>query len=385
MWNKQNRLKMKRIDVHHHIIPEEYVERLSGIGITESYGIPFPKWNPDKSLAFMKKVGINVAVMSISTPGIYFEDDEFSRDLARMCNTHMAEVKKKHPGKFGGFASVSLPDVQGAVDELRYALDELQLEGVCLFTNYRGKYLGDDIFEDFFKELNERKAVVFVHPTDPSGAYDPKLGIPNAIIEAPFETTRAVTNLIYTGATDRYPSVRYILSHGGGTIPYIGWRLALVKYVQKNKKPPILKSMYEFLVKGGPEAGLQVLRDMYYDTATTTSPYALKAMQEFVGAGRIVFGSDFPFDKIAPIVAKNLRKYTNFSEEELEAIDYGNCFDLFPQSFLLSHLDSNKEKQELAPLFSSSIVFRLYLILDNFEALPYCSCSSSSWPFCEDC
>lgn len=321
---------MKRIDVHHHIIPEEYVKRLAGIGITESYGIPFPKWNSDKSLAFMKKVGIDVAVLSVSTPGVYFEDDAFSRELARTCNAHMAEVKDRHPGRFGGFASVPLPDIEGAVEELRYALDDLQLDGVCLFTNYEGKYLGDEIFEDFFKELNERRAVVFIHPTDPAEAYDPKLGIPNAIIEAPFETTRAVTNLIYTGVTDRYPGIRYILSHGGGTIPYIGWRLALVKYIQKNKKPPVLKSLYEFLIKGGPEAGLEILRSMYYDTATTTSSYALKAMQEFVGARRIVFGSDFPFDKVAPIVARNLRKYTDFSEEDFEAINYKNCLELFP-------------------------------------------------------
>lgn len=321
----------RRIDVHHHILPPEYVLKLKEIGVTEAYGIPFPEWGPEKSMAFMKKVGIATAITSISTPGVYFRDDEFSRDLARSCNEYMAELKHKYPGKFGGFASIPLPDVKGALDELKYALDELKLDGVCLLTHYKGKYLGNHEFDEFFKELNRRKAVVYIHPTDPAGQYDPELGMSNALIEAPFETTRAVTNLIYTGSTDRYPDICYILSHGGGTIPYLAWRVALVKYAQENKKPPLLKSLYDFIIRGNPESGLKILRSMYYDTALTSSPYALKALQEFVGPSRIVFGSDYPFAKLAPIVAKNLRKYTDFSDEDFETVDYKNCLELFPR------------------------------------------------------
>jgi len=323
-------IKIKRIDVHHHILPPEYISMLAKIGITGSLGQPFPKWSPEKSKSFMSKLNINTAITSISSPGVYFKNDAFSRELARVCNEYMAELKHKYIGKFGGFASIPLPDVKGALDELKYALDDLKLDGVCLMTHYKGKYLGNKEFEEVFKELNQRKSVVFIHPTDPVGAYDPKLGISNALIEAPFETTRAVTNLIYTGTTDRYADIRYILSHGGGTIPYLAWRIALIKYAQENKKLQILKSLYDLIIKGGPESGLKILKNMYYDTALTSSPYALKALQELVGPLRIVFGSDFPFAKVAPIVAKNLRKYNDFSEEEFMAIDNKNCLELFP-------------------------------------------------------
>lgn len=318
--------------MHHHIAPKEYVKKLASIGITESYGQPFPKWTPEKSLALMKKLGIDIAIMSISTPGVSFKDDKFSKDFARLCNEYMAEVKKNFPGKFGGFASVPLPYVQSAIEELRYALDELNLDGVCLFTHYNGKYLGDKAFDEFFRELNKRKVVVYIHPTDPIGQYDPKLEIANSLIEAPFETTRAVTNLIHTGTTDRYPDIKFILSHGGGTIPYLAWRIALSKYVKKETRPSALRMIYDFVIEGGPESGLNILRNMYYDTALTSSPYALKAMQEFVGASQIVFGSDLPFsEKVAPLTVKDLKKYADFSEEDREAIYYKNCLKLFPQ------------------------------------------------------
>jgi len=322
---------MQKIDVHHHITPKFYTKKLESIGITESYGQPFPKWTPETSLAFMKKLGVDIAVISISTPGVTLKDDSFSKDIARYCNDYMAKVKKEYPGKFGGFASIPLLNTQDAIYELKYALDELKLDGIGLLTHYKGRYLGDSFFDDFFAELNKRKAVVFIHPTDPVGQYDPNLEIANSLIEAPFETTRAVTNLIFTGATDRFPDIKYILSHGGGTIPYLAWRIALSKYVKKESRPSILRMIYDFVIDGGPETGLKILKEMYYDTALTSRPYALKAMQEFVGSSQIVFGSDLPFaQKVAPMVAKDLEKYEGFTDEELNAVEYENCLKLLP-------------------------------------------------------
>lgn len=324
--------KMEKIDVHHHITPGEYVNKLSSIGITESYGQPFPKWTPETSLSFMKKLGIDAAVMSISTPGICLKDDQFAKSLARTCNDYMAEVKKNYPGRFGGFATIPLANIPDAIEELNYAMDGLNLDGVGLFTHYNGKYLGDPAFEDFFVELNKRKAVVYIHPTDPIGQYDPNLEIANSLIEAPFETTRAVTNLIHSGTTKRHPDVRYILSHGGGTVPYLAWRIALSMYVKKEARPSVLRMIYDFMIEGGPVSGLKVLRNMYYDTALSSSPYALRAMQELVGSSHIVFGTDLPFsEKVAPLAVKDLKKYPGFSEEDFKAIDYKNCHRLFPQ------------------------------------------------------
>lgn len=327
--------KAQRIDVHHHILPEEYVKKLQSIGITESYGQVLPRWNPKTSLNFMKKLDIQTVIMSVSTPGVYFQnykDNEFSRELARFCNEYMAEVKQKYPGRFGGFATIPMLDIKSALEELKYALDKLKLDGVCLLTNYQGKYLGDKAFDKFFDELHCRKVVVFIHPTDPVGVYDPKLEIVNSLIEAPFETTRAVTNLIHSNTTDRCPDIKYILSHGGGTIPYLGWRIALSKYSNKEIRPSILRMLYDFLIKGSPDSGLKILKNMYYDTAVTASPYALKAMQEFVGSLKIVFGSDLPFsEKVAAMITKDLEKYEGFTKKDFEAIDHRNCFELFPQ------------------------------------------------------
>ena len=322
--------KMK-IDVQHHIVPQFYVDELTSIGITEAFGVPFPEWSPDISLRFMKKVGIEVAVLSISSPGVCFRDEEFSQDLARRCNEVMAETKRLHPGRFGGFAAVPLEYPEASLEEIRYALDDLNLDGVGLLSQYKGKYLGDERFDPVMAELNSRKAVVYIHPADPADAYDPKLGIPNALIEVTFETTRTVANLMYNGTTDRYPDIRFILAHGGGTIPFLAWRMALIQYGQKGKKTPILRTLYDLMVKSAPETGLYIIRKMYVDTGLTSGPSALKALKEFPGPSRIVFGSDFPFAKVAPIVAKNLSKDGDFTDAELESIYNGNCQKLFPQ------------------------------------------------------
>lgn len=316
--------------MHHHIVPEFYVERLESIGITESYGQPFPKWSPADSLSFMKKMEISTAMMSISTPGVSFADAGFSAELARTSNEYMATVKEEHPGRFGGFISVPSPNTRRAVEEVAYGFDRLHLDGVCLFTHYDGKYLGDGSFEELFCELNRRKAVVFVHPTDPAQQYDPKLKMRNSLIEAPFETTRAIANLMFTGALNTYTDITYILSHGGGTIPFLAWRVALNEYLQEDKKPPVFKSIYDFLIKGGPVSGLKLLQAMFYDTALTTSPYALRALQEFVGSKRIVFGTDYPFGaKFAPMLAKDLMQFDGFAAEDQANIARRNSAEVF--------------------------------------------------------
>jgi predicted TIM-barrel fold metal-dependent hydrolase len=322
---------MKKIDVHHHITPKFYLQELESIGITESFNQAFPKWTPEKSFSYMKKFEIDTAIVSISTPGVSLYNDTFSRKLARACNEYMAELKTKYPNKFGGFAAIPLSYPRVAMEELIYALDVLKLDGVGLFTHYDGTYLGDPKYDEVFKELNNRKTVVYVHPTDPIGQYDPKLEIANSIIEAPFETTRAVANLIHKGTADRYPEIKYILSHGGGTIPFLAWKIALIKYAEKDIKPSIFKMIDDIMIKGSPEAGLQILRNMYYDTALTVSTPALKALQEFADPAHIVFGSDLPFsEKVLPMGMKSFNKFDGFSQAELDAISFKNCLELFP-------------------------------------------------------
>lgn len=323
----------KKIDVHHHIVPKEYVEMLKEIDITDSLGVKFPEWTPKSSFSFMKKVGIEKAIASISSPGVYFKEHKaFSIKITRWCNEYMAQLKKEYPDKFGAFASIPLGFVQESIEELRYALDVLKLDGVCLLTHYDGKYLGDNKFDAFFNELNKRKCLVYIHPTDPAEKFDAKFhedGLPTSLIEVTFDTTRAVANMMYKSVLDNYQDIKYILSHGGGTLPYLAWRLALIGYGQKDKKVPVMRALYDFLVKGAPEKGLKQLKNMYYDTAITTGSYALNTLKDFAGTSRIVFGSDFAMAKVAPIVAKNLDNHSEFSKEDHEKIDYQNMVELF--------------------------------------------------------
>jgi 6-methylsalicylate decarboxylase len=224
----------KKIDVHHHIFPKNYVDTLIKAGVKSTLGIDFPKWTPETSLKVMDKNGIKMAILSITAPGVYFPNVEFpqgfSEKLARMTNETIAEIKNKYSGRFGGFATIPLLNSDASIEELNYALDTLHLDGVCLMTNYNGKYLGDELFEPFFEELNRKKVVIYIHPTDPDEQFNPGLEFPNALIEAPFDTTRAVANLMYSGTFDRYPDIKYILSHGGGALPFLAWRVSMIEY-----------------------------------------------------------------------------------------------------------------------------------------------------------
>lgn len=294
----------------------------------------FPEWTPETDLKFMKKQGIDTAMMSVPKDVCFEGKKEFSLKLSRMMNDYMAEVKAKYPGKFGGFAAIPMIYENEAIEELRYALDELKLDGVCLMTNYGEAYLGDEKFDIFFNEMNERNVVLYIHPENPPEMLQPKYGLPNALIENRFQTSRMVANVLYNKATDKFPNIKYILSHGGGVIPYMGWHMASIKNfkdVEQKNKGPLLKLLFDLLVKGSPEEGLRDLRNMYYDTALTSGPWALNTLREFAGPSQIVFGSDYPIASLNTIVTKNLNKHPGFSKEDHEMIDYKNALELFPQ------------------------------------------------------
>jgi 6-methylsalicylate decarboxylase len=177
------------VDIHHHILPDFFF-RETNDAHNPVGGIAPPPWDADLMLSYMDEAGIDVAVTSISTPGVHVGDDARARSLARRCNELSAKLKQTHPNRLGGFAALPLPDVDGALEELAYALDTLKLDGVVLFSNSNGVYLGDARFEPVFEELERRKAVLFVHPTaspDPSAHH---LGLPDSLIDFTADTTR---------------------------------------------------------------------------------------------------------------------------------------------------------------------------------------------------
>ncbi|MFC2069258.1 amidohydrolase family protein [Chloroflexota bacterium] len=329
--NKPTKSQNGRIDVHHHILPEEYVARLKGIGITTAIGREFPDWSPKKALDFMKKNGISKAITSISTPGVNVQNRAFAKDLARFCNEYSTKLKSDYPDKFDAFAVLPLYEIEDALKEMEYALDTLHLAGVALLTNVNGIYLGDPKYDDLLAELDRREVVVHIHPHDPPFGTIPNLKFPNAMVEAPFDTTRAITNMIYTGAMDKYTKIKFILSHAGGALPFLAWRIALLEYGQK-KLSLKFQAIYDFMMtKRGPSAGLKALSRLYFDTAVAANPMALRSVQELVDSSHILFGTDYVWGQawLTPIFIKALKEYDGFNEQDLAAVESGNANRLF--------------------------------------------------------
>ena len=185
-----------RVDVHHHIVPADYVDALASIGINDSMGKDFPKWTPDASVSIMNQLNIQTAITSLSTPGVYFPEAdfpseadriEFAANLARTCNELSSQMKSDYPGRFGFFATLPMPLIEESLSEIEYALDTLNADGVGLFANYWGTFLGDPSFEELMQELNRRKAVAFLHPSPPPGTRD-RLGIDLELFLDPLQT-----------------------------------------------------------------------------------------------------------------------------------------------------------------------------------------------------
>jgi 6-methylsalicylate decarboxylase len=270
------------VDTHHHILPDFFYHATNDAHDPVG-GIPPQPWSKESALSFMDDAGIDVAITSISTPGVHMGDDVAARALARRCNEYAAGLMHANPDRFGGFACVPLPDVDGTLEELAYALDVLKLDGVILFSNSRGVYLGDDRLRPVFDELERRKAVVFVHPTVSPDPAAHGLGLPDTLIDFTADTTRAVAKMHYSNTFARTPNVKYILSHAGGTIPYLAFRFAIVDEMKA--------------IPGDEERGTAAatFRRLYWDTAASWSDPVLHMLRSIVGIDRVLYGSDFPY------------------------------------------------------------------------------------------
>ena len=203
-----------KIDTHQHYFPKAYVD---AVGLdrlaAQMPSKKAPEWSPERAIAMMDSNGIAEGILSVSS-GPSIPD---AVKLLRRCNEAGTELRQQHPGRFGLFASLPLPDIDASLKEAVYSLDTLKADGVIVFTSYSGQSLGEERFVPLWEELDRRGAVVFIHPNEP--AYDmPKIA-PASVLEFPFETTRTATSLIISGALQRFTRIRFILSHAGGTLP----------------------------------------------------------------------------------------------------------------------------------------------------------------------
>src|SRR6202158_1106641 len=272
----------RTIDVHQHFLPD-FFWRETNEGANPVGGIMPAPWTESTALAFMDDAGIDVAVLSLSTPGVHVGDDAHARTRARRCNEFAATLVQSRPDRFGSFAALPLPDVDGALDELSYALDVLKLDGVLLFSNVQGVYLGDARLEPVFTELDRRRATVFVHPNPSPDPVAHRLGLPDSLIDFTADTTRAVAQMLYSNRFARTPNVKYIFSHAGGTIPYLAGRFAIVDE---------MNIMGDSAKRG---TAAETFRKLYWDTALAWSDPVLHTLRHFAGADKVLFGTDFPY------------------------------------------------------------------------------------------
>jgi 6-methylsalicylate decarboxylase len=308
----------RRIDVHHHMLPPEYAnlarDRILEITTGDTTVL---KWTPDITLEQMEQFGIASSILSLPVPGAWHGGKENSRKLARIANEYGARLAKEYPGRFGMFAALPLPDVDGSLAEIAYAFDALGADGAYLQTSYDDKWPGDSAFAPVFDELNRRKAVVFVHPTEPCCGANLIPEIPSNVVEFLFDTTRTIISFLVNGTFARCPDIRFIFCHSGGTMPVLAARIN--GFFQARSA----------LASRVPNGVLYELRKLNYDIANATNNSSLAALMNLAPTTQIVWGSDFPYRPVAP-TANGWDNY-EVSPEIKRAVNRENALKLFPR------------------------------------------------------
>jgi len=300
------------IDVHHHITPPQRLLDMRARGAGER---PTLDWTLEKSLAMMEAGGI--ATTMISIPNIYQGDPTNLRALARHCNDHAARIALDHPGRFGLFACLPLPDIDGALAEIEYAFGTLKADGVGIMTSYDNKHLGDASYAPVLAELHRRKAVTFVHPLAADCCKGILPVVTDATIEYETDTVRAIASLIFSGTVQRCPDIRFIFSHGGGALASVIERFVLL---------PHMRPAAAELMPGGAEA---TVRRFWYDIAQSAHRVPLGAIISLVTTSQILFGTDFPY-RTAVEHSDGLRAF-GLDARDIEAIERGNALKLLPR------------------------------------------------------
>ena len=309
----QSRLRVRpyRVDVHHHLFPPNYRRAMA-----EANAGALAAWTVEQSLAEMDKGSIQTGILSLSPPGLWFGDAVRARNLARIVNDYGTKVRQDFPGRFGLFAALPLPDTEGSLREIEYGLDTLKADGIGLMTSYGDKWLGDASFAPVWEELNRRKAVVYTHPNTPACCGTIKDEVGPGTIEWATDTTRTVASLLFSGTAARYPDIRWILSHGGGTTPFLLSRFTRQEAEMKEREKRL------------PKGVIYELKKFYYDTAQANHPGALAALLKLAPVSQILFGTDYPYRTSAEEIDGLAAQH--FAAADLRAIERDNSLRILP-------------------------------------------------------
>jgi predicted TIM-barrel fold metal-dependent hydrolase len=309
-----------RVDVHHHYFPPAYLVPLERWAQKAGVTALWPSqrdWSVARDLEEMDRNGVDTAILSISTPGVYFGDAGQARDMARLCNDYGARLVADHPGRFGLFAVLPLPDVDACLREIAYAHDVLKADGVVMTTSSADKWPGDPAFAAIFDELNRRRSVAYFHPLAPNccGALLP--GVSGSPMEYLFDTTRAVVSLLVNGTLERCPDVRFLFSHAGGTIPMAAGRIVNALKGRKD------------IAAIAPEGIDRQFQKLFYDTANSYYAPTMAALRSYIPAQQILFGTDYPYVSLGQTI-DGLQKLA-LAPAEFEAIMGTNATRLIPR------------------------------------------------------
>jgi len=304
---------LRPIDVHHHFAPPAWVAEVRGRPLLQTANTT---WTPEKSVDDMDRGGVAGAVVSITNPGLWFGDAAATRRLARACNEYGAKLVQDHPTRFGLFAAMPLPDVDATLQEIAYAYDTLKADGVGLMTSYGDLWLGHGSFRPVMEELNRRNAIVHVHPTAANCCRNLSYGVAPGSIEYGTDTTRAITGVAFSGDAARFPNIRFIWSHAGGTVPFLAGRIDGASNGAKDRMPRGF--IYE-------------LKRFYYDLAGAANKGAIASLLQLVTPTQVLFGTDFPPGANSLDVVKALAEIGMFNAADLRAVERDNAVKLFPR------------------------------------------------------
>ena len=303
-----------RIDTHTHVVPPVYLDWLRSL---PGHAGPLIEWSVAGALENFDQLGVRTGILSVSSPGVRFGSEakaDETRALARQVNEYCAEVVRERPQRFGFFATLVLPDLDGALAEAGYAFDVLGADGIVLPANVDGVYLGAPAWDPLLEFLDERGAVVFIHPTALAGP--PAAGLSPAVVDFLADTTRAAATLVAGDCLVRYPAVRFILAHGGGYVPYAATRIAAMLSRERAEADVLAQ-----------------LRRFYFDTALVGGPYAPASLLAFADPARVTFGSDWPYE-FRPRQSHDFTARLDafpLPEQMRAALDRSNAEALFPR------------------------------------------------------
>jgi len=310
------------IDVHHHFYPRPLIDAMQAW--QTKHGLPplqggQADWTPARTLEEMDRNGIATAILELASPqGVWFEvAPEAIPVLSRTCNEYAAGLMRDHPGRFGLFASLPMPNVEASLREIAYAFDTLHADGIGLPTSFGDRWPGEAAFAPVFAELDRRKAIVTLHPYAPNCCGTLIPGVAQSILEYPYDTGRAVLSLLVNGTFARYRQIRWVLPHGGGPLPALAGRIDTFVHNARN------------IAEIAPNGIDYELKRLYYDTANAAYAPTMAALLTYVAPTQVLFGTDFPYvsgqQNVAGLDGLHLPPAT------LAAIQRGNITALLPR------------------------------------------------------